>query len=199
MPNKSDWWDNNRYPNTRQFKSCFNARYKEIEWARKTMLDPNNHFNENDFKEYTKMLYENGMVYLSERAYQHLLSKGCTIFAYKTPYIENVSLNMLWNGYQPINYLQSKVHRLGGLIWEHVVPANVIINQYLHNSQHTYQDYLNCLNYGMVCIITQDEDKQLAKRFKNHMPKGWNWGDCAWDRYSQVNIQTSPISNIQHP
>lgn len=199
MPNKCDWWNPNKYTDALRFKYCLNARYQEVEWARYMMLNPNCRFNENDFKEYTKMLFENGMVYISDAAFQLINQKNPKYFNYTSPYPESITLNQLWKGYPPINYLQDKVHQFGDLIWEHVVPINVIIDHYL-KSQHTYLDYLECLKYGVICIITKDENNNLtSNKFNSKMPGNWNWGDCVWARYKQPNILVSPISSITHP
>ena len=162
-------------------------------WAYNALIDSNNRFNLDDFKYYVKMLFENGKVYVSEEALRLIETNPCNF--------TEEDINNLKNGNISDVYLQNKSHNytfkcdngsIRKLIWEHVVPTKVLIDKFLE-SEHTLDVYKNILERGVVCIVTDEEDKRLSKLgLRSQMPYNENI-DIIWSRYMKAGIKVKSI------
>lgn len=194
MSNKADWIE-------KSYKGILidpQRKYVEIEWALSCYQDPNNGFNKQDFKWYVKMLFENGKVFISDDAFQLISAQGCNgLFT-------TSEINKLRNGtytYNPSStYLQKKVHGHAkrtnpnmSLVWEHVVPTDVIIEEFLQNQSK--QKYIDLLKYGVVCIVTKKEDNKLNELgLRCKMPTNQALSPTnMWDRYKSAGISVKVV------
>lgn len=203
MGNKADWIE-------KSYKGILidpKRKYKEIEWALSCYQDPNNGFNKQDFKWYVKMLFENGKVFISDDAFQLISAQGCNGLFTESEIdeLENGTYTYTYNpsSTSSSTYLQKKVHGHAkrtnqnmSLVWEHVVPTDVIIEEFLQNqSKQKYQKYINLLKYGVVCIVTKDEDNKLNKKgLRCKMPKDQALSPTnMWDRYKSAGISVKVV------
>lgn len=179
MANKANWVS--IYP---EIWNDLDKRYAEIENAYQCFIKGRGEKTHKDsFMFHTKMLFENKRVYCSKEAF-NLIEK--------TDVFSKAELDLLKKGGEQDAYLQPKAHIFKrkaksevSLIWEHVVPFNVIVDKFLENP--TKENYLNLLNLGVVCIITKDEDKKLSK-LSDKMPGNWDGKDI-WARYKESKIE----------
>lgn len=177
MPNKMSWM---KFPNV---WNSPDERFKEILKAYMFFSNEENKLIHKDsFRYHTKALFENGRVYCSKKAWDSL--KDCKYFPIEI-------MSRLEKGEMQNVYLQNKLYDLKqktkiSLVWEHVVPFDVIFDKFLKNP--TKENYINLLNLGVVCIITKDEDKELSdKKLSGKMPGNWDGKDI-WARYNSVGI-----------
>lgn len=104
------------------------------------------------------------------------------------------------------NALELRKWKGKGLVFEHVVPAEVFIPQILsmkENGTWNFCTFCQMRNKLHVCVITREEDKLLnTNKMKIAVPNPTNWlnrTDGEWDRYSIAGIQkASPSSNSSY-
>ena len=148
-------------------------------------------FDKGDLTAYLKELFENGWVLISNAAF----NIGPDIF-------KNINKNKGFDSgkwsvkqYQLDEYDFDRTGK--GVIWEHVVPAKVLIlHAYDLWEQGSFEvgDYQELKRkYGFVCVITKDENKRLNdKRLREKMPENFIWEKMNYDnpfaRYFEAHI-----------
>lgn len=166
-------------------------------------------FDVSDAIYFTKMLLENGKVYISEEAFKQIsylkdekLSKTrIEVFNTIIDSFEKQGVYM-----QTDNYIQSWINRRI-FTWEHVVPVSIIGTKMKEDS-NLIEKYFKGTDplidkIGHVCIVTKQEDKLLNKAYKNKMPDGlekkpiedWTEEDV-WARYTRKGIKIRRINTL---
>ncbi|MBQ0030458.1 MAG: hypothetical protein KBT32_08485 [Bacteroidales bacterium] len=180
MSNKFDWYRLEIWKN-------FDDRYTEIvrvyDFCKGGLGED---VNKDTFAYHTKMLFENRRVFCSEEAMK--LIEQSDVY-------DPDEIDLLRKGEVQEKYLQAKTHNFKrktnfnvSFVWEHVVPASVIIE--LFCKDQSKKNYLNLIELGAVCIVTQDEDKRLTNNhLRDKMPDGWKLGDDIWARYDKAGIK----------
>lgn len=189
MANKFDWWSRSKYQDCQKFKNDIKARFNEVRWAYNAMIDHSNRFNKDDFVYYTKMLFENGNVYISEEALKLIKNSGTDLF-------KDEEIEKLKRGDEQEDYLQPKTHAFKSyagaqtsLIWEHVVPTHLLIEEFFKSNDPSLEEYTKLLNYGMVCIVTKEEDNKLTSNgYRSKMPNNICLKNNPWARYQECGI-----------
>lgn len=152
----------------------------------------NDWFDDSDLAYYVKMLLESGKVYVSENALKVIKTNDPRYTRFSQQTIKK------WEDGNPVcDYLQNKTHntrKLWGesfeLVWEHVVPTNVLIKM----MKAPPQDLSKIIEKGIVCIVLKYEDDCLTKlKIKDKMPKDWNRSDL-WARYKKAGIKVVGVN-----
>lgn len=189
MPNKFNW--PTTYPS---IWSDVDQRYEQLKKAYDCLKDKNfSSFDDQDFTYFTKMLFENGHVFCSEKAWELIVR-----FEDKSGFTKD-ELSKLNEGGVQDTYLQSKTQNFRRktnngtrLKWEHVVPTKVIIDELLEEGL-TPDRYKWILEFGVVCIVTEDEDKLLNDNgLRQSMPDNWHFDDV-WARYKKAEIKVHGV------
>lgn len=117
----------------------------------------------------------------------------------KEPFLQTLLNDILTKGYtDDQNALELRKWKGKGLVFEHIVPADVyikdVINLYV-SGKFTFQTFQQMRDKLHVCVITKGEDNLLNKNhLKTSMPPQscWLYGD-EWARYKAAGIQVSSI------
>ncbi len=77
-------------------------------------------------------------------------------------------------------------------MYEHTIPASIVRSKLL-TIPPVEEEVIRVLNAaGHVVMILREEDDLLrANGLTRKMPKGWEWGDDPFARYSAVGIELS--------
>ncbi len=118
----------------------------------------------------TKMLFENGIVFISQNAWI-LNKKQNNLFKNNYPNATTALLGMSYKTPQiQADYLIEKINRTD-YKWEHMVPFAVIlqiVKDLCKNGTFNINKYMEIKNYlGYVCIVTNNENNLLNKKNKS--------------------------------
>lgn len=76
-----------------------------------------------------------------------------------------------------------------GIVHEHVAPRGRIEHDLFHIPDPTVQAVTYLLDFSMVCLVTEDEDRRFGEyHTKDSMPNGWTINDDKWARYELAKI-----------
>lgn len=150
-------------------------------------------FTKGDIAYFVKVLLENGVVCISEKAYLQYMNGGKLWKAdVAKSFNKKEALDRMLTCHQQEEYLQTRINRKV-LSWEHIVPTSVLVEELLKLdkkgslSEKKIKEMIK--QYGFVCIVTKEESKRLDQKYKATMPHGWKYGDKVCARYDEEGIK----------
>lgn len=180
-------------------------RRKEIVTGTYGLIDGPLEFSRSDAKDYTKMLLENGKVYISRNA----LTEVDNVFNRNNNLACEVK--RIWEDgsfyQQKTVYLQTRINR-SKFTWEHVVPADVISRRLAKDTDGTFADryftgeHPAIERLGHICIVTKYENECL-NNYKDSLPEGTtidgiiDGTQSAWARYIEAGIEVVGVEETK--
>ena len=183
-------------------------RFSHIKMELSRYCDNTNDYDDLDLVWHIKNAV-NGDVYFSEAVYQGILSGQYWNKYYNTKTIQGDIIQgiITRNTKQPNGEFDEKYMEIrkymgnnysnGLLVFEHIIPAKVFIQE-LINAYEAGKfdiDYFRSFRKKIaVCIVTKQEDEKLNRnKLRESMPDGWDWdtGDpFARYKYSEIGIHS---------
>jgi len=90
----------------------------------------------------------------------------------------------------------------GTLRHEHPVPVNTISLELIgNNSKYNTPEKIKelLIEYGIRCIMMNDENKKIDKGYKISMPENWDFTQNPFARYKNKNLKIQKKEKIFHP
>lgn len=144
-----------------------------------------------------------GDIFFSEEVYQGIMSRQYWPQYYNSGNEKDILIQGIMNrktrqnGVFDEKYIEIRKwlgHKYsnGSLVFEHIIPAKVYIDELIN----AYTDKRLDINYFRnfrdqiyVCIVTKDEDTRLDMgHLRENMPPTWNFGDNPFARYDDKRV-----------